>query len=335
MTPVLVRHAAGTARASHWYFARTLASGLQTPYDRVFSAGNDPNGPGSTPDFVMLLQSFRRWLQRQARPNTAASSRQSYAKGASAQSQAACTRTTSFLQTQNFHELPQVLVVTPEARKEQHAHQSMMRPTNGEMSAAPASAHAAACGTRKRLSHGRCTRLPHRRHATRFDEADPAQLPLSGPTLKVRTEALLCCLPWYSTAAGARAHTAARHGPPLQGRQTRRHINISPPSHACRAGGTASLIETRACLGKGEEQRHVAVDALLLQRLARADALPGRRDLPGAPSASAAACRAPSASAVPRGHGLRSAAVHMAACGRCAALARRRRLMLQLSCAGG
>ncbi len=39
-----------------------------------------------------------------------------------------------------------------------------------------------------------------------------------------------------STAAGSRAHTAACHGPPLQGRQTGRHTDISPPSHACRTG---------------------------------------------------------------------------------------------------
>lgn len=34
-----------------------------------------------------------------------------------------------------------------------------------------------------------------------------------------------------------------------------------------------------ARLRKGEQERHVAVDALLLQRLAGADALPGRRYL--------------------------------------------------------
>lgn len=34
-----------------------------------------------------------------------------------------------------------------------------------------------------------------------------------------------------------------------------------------------------ARLGKGKQERHVAVDALLLQRLAGADALPGRRYL--------------------------------------------------------
>ena len=219
----------------------------------------------------------------------------------------------------------------PEARRVQHAHQSMMRPTNGEMSAAPASAHAAACDRHNRVRRGRCRGPPHRHHATRCDQA-PSTVPtqpfqVDPPKSKhmhsrAACPALLtaagsrglCCQPWPAGAGEAdQAGTPAPAPPPERGKPDR---DATAPGRRRRAASCCSLCPASAA------PRTRGCPPRSTQSAGRPERV--SRSVQGPERVSGGVQTPP-----------RSAAAHTAACGRCAASARRRRLVLQPSCAGG
>lgn len=130
-------------------------------------------------------------------------------------------------------------------------YQSMMRPTKGEMSAAPASAHATACAGPGRVCVGGWG-------GGRGGGCGGGGAGGWGRRAAVKT-----------SEQGKRVCWHLGGGRPVRCRP--RRVEACP---------TAST-RVGAHLRKAEEQRHVAVDALLLQHLAGADTLPGGGDLRG------------------------------------------------------